>query len=37
MKYFNSWLVKASDFIPKVSVGPITIELYLAIFLDNYG
>ena len=35
MNNFNSSLVKASDMVPEVCVGPIYPELFLAIFLSN--
>ena len=37
MKNLNSSSVKASDMIPEVYVGPISADLFLAIFLSNSG
>ena len=37
MENLNSSLVKASDMVPEVCVGPIYPELFLAIFLSNSG
>ena len=37
MKNLNSSLVKASDMVPELYVGPISAELFLAIFLSNSG
>ena len=37
MKSLNSSLVKASDMVPEVCVGPIYPEQFLAIFLSNSG
>ena len=37
MKNLNSSLVKASDMLSEVCVGPISVELFLAIFLSNSG
>ena len=37
MENLNSSSVKASDMVPDVYVGPISEELFLAIFLSNSG